>query len=88
MTLFKSNPVSPTVTLENIRFSRGFNYTVENNPHTNAYKRRDTSMPDSHEFALVEGSDRVRHVVHRFSPLAARNSQSSSSMSFIRFSMW
>ena len=73
--------------LETLGF-QGLIFSVENNPHTNAYKRRGTSMPDSHEFALAEGSDRVGHVVHRFPPLAARNSQSSSSMPSICFSRW
>ena len=47
--------------LETLGF-QGLIFSVENNPHTNAYKRRGTSMPDSHEFALAEGSDRVGHV--------------------------
>ena len=53
--------------LETLGF-QGLIFSVENNPHTNACKRRGTSMPDSHEFALAEGSDRVGHVVQSFRP--------------------
>ena len=42
-----------------------------------------------HSIEHTDGfGDRVGHVVHRFPPLAARNSQSSSSMPSICFSRW
>ena len=53
--------------LETLGF-QGLIFSVEDNPHTNAYKRRGTSMPDSREFALAEGSNRVRHIVQSFRP--------------------
>lgn len=71
--------------LETLGF-QGLIFSVENNPHTNAAEppRLDALQPFGAQF-----SDRVRHVfVHRFPPLAARNSQSPSSMPSIRFSRW